>query len=291
MINVSNIERFATHDGPGIRTTVFLKGCPLHCPWCANPETWSMEAVLLHDVRKCTSCQRCQKACGANAITFENQAFHHDKSLCRHCGACVNACLNEALVLNGHPMTPAGILQEVEKDRLYYEESNGGLTVSGGEPLLQEEVIDLLKLAKQAGLHTAVETTGNVSPTQFQSAAQYLDLFLFDVKHIDHEILHAVTGADPSLIETNFAWITAQRPNDVIARIPVIPGFNEADLPELINYARAHQVKEVHLLPFHPLGKAKWERLGKRYAYADVPLMNKDHLQQYASDLVRIGGQ
>ena len=291
MINVSNIERFATHDGPGIRTTVFLKGCPLHCPWCANPETWTLQPVLLHDARKCTSCKRCMQACRNQAITFSDGQFHHESSICQHCGACVDACLNEALVLNGQAMTAEEILKEVEKDRLYYEESQGGMTVSGGEPLLQEEAIDLLRAAKQAGLHTAAETTGCVSPQQFRAAAEYLDLFLFDVKHINAEKLRTVTGADPDLIQENFAWITAQRPQDVIARIPVIPDFNEADLEDLIAYAKAHHVKEIHLLPFHPLGKAKWDRLGKRYAYEAEPLMNKEHLQNYAEDQVRIGGQ
>ena len=129
MINVSNIERFATHDGPGIRTTVFLKGCPLHCPWCANPETWTLQPVLLHDARKCTSCKRCMQACRNQAITFSDGQFHHESSICQHCGACVDACLNEALVLNGQAMTVEEILKEVEKDRLYYEESQGGMTV------------------------------------------------------------------------------------------------------------------------------------------------------------------
>lgn len=291
MINVSHIERFATHDGPGIRTTVFLKGCPLHCPWCANPETWSQQPVLLHDARKCTSCRRCSAVCSVQAITFPDGTFHHDRAVCRHCGSCVKACLNEALVLNGHPMTPEEILSEVLKDRLYYEESSGGLTVSGGEPLLQEETAVLLQLAQNAGLHTAAETTGNVPVKQFQTAAESLDLFLFDVKQIHADTLHAVTGADPALIRENFEWICAQRPKDVIARIPVIPDFNEADLPDLIAYARAHQVKEVHLLPFHPLGRAKWERLGSTYRYQDVPMMSREHLQAYAAEDVKIGGQ
>ena len=290
MINVSNIERFATHDGPGIRTTLFMMGCSLRCPWCANPETWTLQSVLMHDTNKCIECRACQKACKNHAITFD-PFFQWDQTKCKGCQDCVWACLQDALKLNGQWMEVQEILEEVLKDWDYYQASGGGLTLSGGEPFFQfDEVFSLLKNAKKAGLHVAVETTGNVEPKLFEKAIPYVDLFLFDIKHLDPVKLEQVTYANAQRIFSNFETLCLTRSKDVIVRVPVIEGFNDQILSDIIEYSKQHNVQKVHLLPYHSLGKTKWEQLKREYIYGDLEMMKEDTLKQYESDFVQIGG-
>lgn len=290
MINVSNIERFATHDGPGIRTTVFLKGCPLHCPWCANPETWTTKSVLMYKENLCVGCRECEKHCPRHAITWTD-TFHVDRTKCITCGTCLNHCIPSALSINGTMMAEEDIIKEVLRDREYYEESGGGVTFSGGEPLFQQDSIpQLLRLAKQAGLHVAVETTGYYNLEFLKSVEEYIDLFLFDIKQLDREKLAAVTGAKLQIIADSFGYLTEHRPQDVIARIPVIPNFNENDLEQMIAFALEHHVQAVNLLPYHTLGKSKWEQMQKQYGYGTVPMMDKEILSKYIRNRVTIGG-
>ena len=237
MISVSNIERFATKDGPGIRTTVFLKGCPLHCPWCANPETWQKEPVLMHMENTCVYCRVCESVCPRQVIHFENQTFQINRDQCDQCGLCVENCLNAALSINGTYMENDAILKEVLKDLDYYNESGGGVTFSGGEPLFQKEAaVSLIQQAKESGLHVAIETTGVCEPSLLQQAEPYIDLFLFDIKHVDAAKLKDVTGAPFETVKTNFEYLCEKRGNDVIARVPVIPGFNFDDLDEILSF-------------------------------------------------------
>ena len=296
MIKVSNIERFATHDGPGIRTTVFLKGCPLHCPWCANPETWSLEPVLMHDEKKCVRCHSCQAVCPEGAIEFE-PSFRLDNKKCTVCGKCVEVCLPEALSVNGKDMTAEEIISEISKDDDYYRNSNGGVTLSGGEPLFQFElVIDLLKKLKEKGYHTALETTGMYSPEKLKQAEQYVDLFLLDFKHVDPNRLKEVTGGDFAVITGNLEYLLKKCPEKVIVRTPVIPDFNSDVIREIIKWAADRKALEINLLPYHSLGKNKWNDLGKQYSYEKYPMMDKSELSEYAAFgeslgiKVRIGG-
>lgn len=291
MINVSNIERFATHDGPGIRTTVFLKGCPLRCPWCANPETWTIRPILMHKKEVCTGCQRCVSVCPEQALKYESGTIRIHHGRCTACGKCAENCLQSALSVNGKARDEKEIITYVLKDRDYYDESGGGMTLSGGEPLFQKEaVLKLLKEAKKAGLHTSVETTGCIPAEHFMEAEQYIDLFLFDIKHISKEKLKAVTGADAELIFENFEYLTEKRPQDVIARMPVIPGFNEDVLEEMIAYAQSRNVQAIHLLPYHNLGKTKWHQLQREYSFEDEKAMNKETLRKFERGNVSIGG-
>lgn len=291
MISVSNIQRFATHDGPGIRTTVFLKGCYLHCPWCANPETWTAEPVLMHNSKKCVGCRCCEKACVNHAIEWHDNQFHWHKDLCQNCHKCIEACMFDALSMNGTLMKEEDVIAEAMKDYDYYEESNGGITFSGGEPFYQfDGLMRLLKLAKGKGLHTAVETTGNYPLKQLKEAEKYIDLFLYDVKNTDHDKLHQVTGGNPDEIFSNLSYLSQKRGKDVIVRVPVIPGFNEDKLEDIIACAKSLHVNSVNLLPYHNLGKEKWHQLGRNYIYDDLKIMNKEELSAYASDFVKIGG-
>lgn len=289
-MKVSNIERFATHDGPGIRTTVFLKGCSLHCPWCANPETWTVQPVLMHDETKCVLCHQCEKHCSQQAISIQEQ-WTWDKEKCTYCQTCIDTCIPQALSMNGKDMTIDEILEEVLKDQDYYEESHGGMTLSGGEPLYQwEEVYELLKQAKEKQLHIAMETTGHYSWDPLEKASSYVDLFLFDIKHLDKNKMKAYTGANLDRILSNFERLAQTRAKDIIVRVPVIPGFNDDILQDIITYAKAHQVQAVHLLPYHSMGKKKWHQLNKPYKYENLDMMDEATLSIYASDFVQIGG-
>lgn len=279
MIQVSNIERFATHDGPGIRTTIFLKGCTLHCPWCANPETWSIKPVLLHDASKCIQCRRCETICPNHAITFP---FTWKQDLCSDCRKCEDICLAEAISFSGKKMEIADLVAEVCKDWDYYEQSHGGVTISGGEPFTQfEAFLALLKACKAAGLHVAVETTGNFTQEKLLQALPYIDCFLMDCKHLDADKLAAVTGGNLALIQANFAYLSKHCPDKVIVRMPVIPRFNEDCCKDVIDYAKSLHFKEVHLLPFHTMGKSKWHQMQKDFRYEKDAIMDKESLLPY----------
>ena len=298
MINVFNIEKFATHDGPGIRTTVFLKGCSLHCPWCANPESWSKKPTLLYDQRKCVSCKACAASCTTQAITFD-QKWQWDSAKCFECRQCTQNCLPHALSFAGETMSVDAVVNEVLKDKDYFDNSDGGITVSGGEPFLQADALaELLKECKCHDLHVAVETTGNVPLSDIKKALPYIDLFLYDVKHLNADTLYEVTGGRSEYIFTNLEWLAQRDPAKVIVRVPVIPGFNanQEMLCKIIDYAKKLKVREVNLLPYHSLGKNKWEQMNRDYVYKDLKIMEKCELSEYAeygkrqNIKVKIGG-
>jgi len=235
MLNVLEIERFALHDGPGIRTTVFLKGCPLKCPWCANPESQDFGQA-----------QKAASSPTETAFIPETQSVED-------------------------------ILSTVMRDMDYYTHTAGGVTVSGGEPFVQTAGLKaLLQAAKQKGLHTAIETCGQAASSDFESVLAYVDLFLFDLKHHDRKILKNITGGDLDLILKNLAL--AVQHSKVIARIPVIPGFNysEADLSAIVQLAASYGVTEANLLPYHTLGKGKYTKLGIPYTWKYPPLTKHD---------------
>lgn len=283
MIKVSNIERFATHDGPGIRTTVFLKGCPLHCPWCANPETWTIDSLLMHDEKKCVRCHYCQKECKEKAISFQPQ-FALEKEKCTVCGRCVDVCIPEALSISGEEMTVENIVGEVRKDEPYYKNSNGGITLSGGEPFFQfDEMFDLLKALKKKSYHVALETTGMYSLDRLIQVEPYVDLFLHDIKQFDAKLLKDVTGADLNTILKNLDHLSEHCSDKVIVRVPVIPDFNEDEgfIRNVIDFAKDKNFKEVNLLPYHSLGKNKWHNLKKDYKYENEKMMDKESLYPY----------
>lgn len=284
MIKVTNIERFATHDGEGIRTVVFLSGCPLRCPWCANPETWTMSAKLFYNQKKCVHCQTCVHNCPTKAITMFEGTLQYDADACIHCNACVDHCLQDALQFSGLDKTVEEIMAEVRKDRDYYQTSNGGLTLSGGEPFVQfDGFMELLKAAQKEGLSVYVETTGQYPQDQLRQALPYIDTFLFDIKHVNAAKLKEVTHADLNQILTNARYISENHPDKLIIRVPVIPGFNndQETLNAIIQLADQLHAREIHLLPYHTLGKNKYEKMGMTYAMKDIPMMKKQDLEEY----------
>ena len=283
MINVFNIEKFATHDGPGIRTTIFLKGCNLHCPWCANPESWSIKPTLMYDLRKCIKCKKCVNVCKQKAISFDKK-FLYDRLKCIYCKKCSESCLTQALTFAGKELSINTIVDEVMKDKDYFDNSNGGITISGGEPFVQfEAMIKLIKALKKQNLHIAIETTGNYPLEYLKQALPYLDLLLFDVKHSNHQKIKEVIGGNPKLIFNNLKFLASTCPEKVIIRIPVIPYFNndEKTLQSIIDLAFKLNITNINLLPYHTLGKNKWEQINKQYYLENEKMIEKKTLKKY----------
>lgn len=282
---IFNIERFAIHDGPGIRTTVFFKGCPLRCPWCANPESQKQIRQLQYQKNKCVTCLNCVKHCFSGAITFEDGRIVIDRDKCKSCGACVSNCPNSALTWIGEEKSVDEIYAEIIKDKDYYDASGGGVTLSGGEVMVQWKAAkELLQLAKAAGIHTAVETCGDVSAEAFEELAEYVDLFLYDVKHMDAEKLRLVTGGNLERILENLSYLAERRTSEVIIRMPVIPGFNDEKrvIMQIFEQAQMLGIHEVHLLPYHTLGIHKYEQLGTAYQMPDQGIP-KEELEPYVN--------
>ncbi len=279
---VFNVQRFAVHDGPGIRTTVFLKGCPARCLWCHNPESQSPNPQILRFEERCLECGSCELVC-PNEL---------DPARCTVCGACADACPAESRQLAGREMTVAEVMSEVEADRLFYEDSGGGLTVSGGEPMSQPEFLRaLLTAAKSARLSTAVDTCGAGARDRLLALAPLVDLFLYDIKTMDAERHLKYTGLPLAPIVANLEALGAIHPN-IWIRVPIVPGStdDEVTLLETARLASAVRgVRRVHLLPFHKTGAAKFERIGRAFTLGDVEPPSPARMEAIA-DLFRLRG-
>lgn len=265
VLNISRIQRFSVDDGPGIRSTVFLKGCNLRCRWCHNPENLEKHKVLQFKESSCLFCHMCERVCPSGAHKFTVEEHHVDRDLCVECGRCADVCPNHSLEMIGREERIDDIVNEVLKDRDYYKISGGGVTFSGGEPLLQSRSLaEALKICKEEGIHTAVDTAGNLPFSAFEDVMPYTDLFLYDVKCISEDRHKLFTGAPNSLILQN-----AKRLRDSHARMwirtPLIPGFNmDKEELEKIRFFVSDVLGVEHHdeLPYHNYGEGKYNMLG-----------------------------
>lgn len=295
---VFDIRCFSIHDGPGIRTTVFFKGCPLACAWCHNPEGIGREPVLVYRANRCVRCGACLAACPQGAIALRDGAVRTDRSRCLHCGACTDVCYAEARELAGRRMTVEQVLTEVERDIVFYDESGGGVTFSGGEPLLQPDFLQALAQACRArGLHTALDTCGLASWEVLDRVREHIRLFLYDVKLIDEERHRRFTGASNALILQNLRRLAAGG-HSLVLRLPLVPGVNDdaANVRATGALAAELGIAEVDLLPYHRAGLDKYERLAMDYALPDTRPPTAEQVEAVAAMLrgyglqVEVGG-
>lgn len=288
---VFNIQRFSIHDGPGIRTTVFMKGCPLKCAWCANPESQEMFPQLMVRDVKCTSCGKCVQTCPNNALLLsKKQGRKINWDLCDQCLKCVNVCIYKSLVVTGKYMDVEEIVQEVEKDRIFYMNSGGGITISGGEPLVQYPfVIDLLQALKEKGLHTALDTCGYAPKMVLDNILRYVDLVLFDIKQLDTEKHQKYTGVDNHQILSN-ARIVSKRVKTWF-RIPLIEGFNDSpeDIKRVAQIAKDMGVEKISVLPYHEGGQSKSIQIGKIYRMWSTKSPDDAHIRRLTDIASEIG--
>jgi pyruvate formate lyase activating enzyme len=289
---IFNIMRYSIHDGPGIRTTVFFKGCPLRCQWCHNPEALESKPSILYRRDRCLRCGTCMMVCPLGVIEESEGYFVTDRESCLQCGTCVNVCYAEARELVGREVTVADVLAEVELDRVFYEESGGGVTFSGGEPLLQPDfLLALLRVCRQKGIHTAVDTTGHTTEHMLKEFAEAVDLFLFDLKIMDDQKHRSYTGFPNGVILENLRRLARWR-KTVIVRLPIIPGVND-DRENIMAVGQfvssLETVKEIQLLPYHTAGVDKYEKLGLDYRLPDIRPPGNEVMMQIAGTLESFG--
>lgn len=278
-----NIQRYSLHDGPGIRTIPFFKGCPLSCKWCSNPESQRPTPELIFKKSDCIRCGKCIEACKQQALSVSN-AFFIDRERCIQCGKCTQVCPTQALEMKGKRMTVADVMRELQKEENLYRRSGGGITLSGGEPLAQPDFArELLKACKEKGWHTAMETTGFTTPEVIAEVFPYVDLALTDIKAINPAVHLANTGIENSQILENLLRISFL--TKTIVRIPVIPGVNDnpEEIHNIAEFARLmSNVDTLHLLPYHSFGENKYGLLGRIY-----PMGEADSIAESKMELLK----
>ncbi|GEA33505.1 glycerol dehydratase activator DhaB2 [Clostridium diolis] len=288
---IFNIQKFSLHDGPGIRTIVFFKGCNMSCLWCSNPESQEVAPQIMFNKNLCTKCGRCQSVCETSAIDM-NSVYRIDKSKCIKCKRCVESCLNGALVLEGKKYSVEEIIKELKKDSVQYRRSNGGITLSGGEVLLQPDfAVELLKECKSYGWHTAIETAMYVNSEAVKKVMPYIDLAMIDIKSMNDEVHRRFTGVSNNIILKNIK-LSDQLTKEIIIRIPVIEGFN-ADLQSIGEIAQFSKsltnLKRIDLLPYHNYGENKYEAIGRDYLLGELKSPSEDKMERLKA-LVEIMG-
>lgn len=295
---IFDIQRFSVHDGPGIRTIVFLKSCPLHCVWCSNPESQRPEPEILYAVSRCLRCGECVSVCPRQALRLNGTGVVIDATECTACADCVASCPARAIRMAGRLTSVEEVLAEVERDRIFYQHSGGGMTLSGGEPLSQPEfALALLRGARARDIHSAVETAGWGESAEVRQVLRETDLVLFDVKHMDSARHVAATGVPNQRILLN-AELASQLGVPMTIRTPVVPGFNDSidDIMSIGRFAIRLGVRDMHLLPYHKYGVPKYASLRREYQLGDVLVPSREQMQALAQALeslglsVRIGG-
>lgn len=281
---IFDIKRYAINDGPGIRVVIFFKGCNLHCAWCHNPESISAKVEKMYSPAKCIKCGSCVEACPENAITLTAEGIITDPDLCKICGKCADVCPTKAIEMSGKVMSVAEIMDVIEKERIFFDQSGGGVTFSGGEPLVHTKMlIKLLDECGKRGIHRAVDIAGNVSTETILEVAERTDLFLYDLKMMDSELHREWTNAGNEKILHNLKVI-AEAGKHIIIRIPLIGGVNDTDI-NIEQTAKfiselAGDKKLVHLLPYHPIAEHKYIKLGKSDDFEKLKEPDTETLEQ-----------
>jgi pyruvate formate lyase activating enzyme len=270
---VFDIKKFSIHDGPGIRTTIFFKGCPLSCWWCHNPEGQSPQPELVLRESRCIGCGACLEVCDQGAISWDGDVVSTDREKCVLSGACVEVCYAEAREMVGQEMTVAEVMAEIGRDIAFYDQSGGGVTFSGGEPLLQRDfLLALLRACKEEEIHTAVDTCGFATWETLDSIRKHVDLFLYDLKLMDDAKHRKFTGVSNELILKNLQRLSAQG-HDIFLRVPIIPGINDdaENIRQIGTFAAAlPHLKRVDILPYHRAAAEKYNRLNKIYGLPET---------------------
>jgi pyruvate formate lyase activating enzyme len=277
---IFSIQHFSIHDGPGIRTTVFLKGCPLSCEWCSNPESQLGYPEIITNDAKCIGCGKCVEICKPSAIEFVDNLRRIDRDKCNLCLECAKVCPSGAIEQVGRYMTVEEVVKEVEKDRVFYLNSDGGVTLSGGEPLAQGEfVCQVLKECQEKGIHTTLDTCGYAQWDIWEEAIKYTDLVLYDIKHLDPKKHREGTGVSNELILSNARKVTSRVRTWL--RFPIIPGYNDSasHIKELSEFVTQLNAERICLLPYHAWGEQKYQRLGRNYPLRGLLVPTDEDIQ------------
>ena len=296
---IFDIKKYAIHDGPGIRTTIFFKGCPLSCWWCHNPESIARASQRLYRKERCIGCRECVDACPENAIQVYEKGLKWNPSDCVYCGTCAGICPAEAVELIGKTMSVDDVLTEIAKDTVFYDESHGGITISGGEPLMQPSfLMDLLDACGKFGFHRTVDTSGYADSRILLEAATRTDLFLYDLKHMDPAQHAELTGVTNEKILSNLEILSRQGA-EIIIRFPVIPGLNsdQKNIDQTGAFVSSLPgVRRLNILPYHCAATAKYKNLGLKIKSSDIEPSTREFLESVAGRLetynltVKIGG-
>ena len=282
---IFNIQRFSVHDGPGLRDLVFMKGCPLRCQCCSNPESQNAYPEIAYTISRCIACGRCEEVCPASAITkLADGKVQIDSQACTNCGECVRVCPSRAIRMFGEQHTVDSIARLVEEDGVFYSRSGGGVTVSGGEPLFQSKFVsELLRTCRERGINTALETSGHAKWAAVEKVCAYADLILYDIKHIDPKKHKAFTGVSNKLILENIKKISSRFPTTpIIARTVIVPGFTDSadnirGIAEFLS--QISSLQHYQLLPYHGFGEPKYCQLGRGYSLGNLVPPSEEQME------------
>ncbi len=290
MGTVFDIQTYAIYDGPGIRTSVFFKGCPLSCAWCHNPESQRATPEMGYVAGLCRRCGTCVKICPNGALALGPDGIVRDRRRCAVCGLCRDACPNDAHERIGYEMSAETVIREVALDKPFFAGSSGGVTLTGGEPTMQREfLLETARLLKKDGIHTALETCGLFGKELVPALIDSIDLFLYDIKHVDENKHKKFTGTGSGAILANFTAIVRKAgPLRVVPRIPLIPGFNAdgASIGQICLFLNESRYRgPVHLMPYNRLAKSKYEKVGRGADYRDMGQLTQDIIDDCTAQL------
>jgi len=289
---IFDIRKFSIHDGPGIRTTVFFKGCPLSCWWCHNPEGQSFDPELVERLSRCIRCGTCVLTCQQGAVHQVNDMPFTDRGLCILCGECVEECAADARQIAGREMSVGEVLDEVQRDLPFYEASHGGVTFSGGEPLSQIEFLyEVLRACKRIELHTSLDTSGYAPWIKLDLIREYVDLFLYDLKLVDDEQHYRYTGVSNQVVLDNLEKLS-RNGHQIVVRVPLIPGITDSqhNISAIGRFVSGlESVKRVDLLPYHTSAEGKYNRLGLEYQLSGTTSPDETQVLELAETLEGFG--